>query len=151
MTPQQFKQLLAHHKEEVEHTIWRTLPVKIGTTAQYHFRDNFQKSGFVDEGVEPWKRSKRQDNPKHPDRAYKTLLSRRNRLYGSIQKRTEPAKAIVYTEVPYAQAHNEGTTTAGRKHNVRIPKRQFMGESKQLNRKCMDIINSELQKILNNP
>ena len=150
MTPERFHRLLTSTKHAIAHQIKRTIQVKLATTAQHHFRDNFQKSGFVDDGVKPWKRSKRQDDPKHPDRAYKTLLSRRDHLYKSISKKTEPAKAIVYTEVPYAKAHNEGTSTAGRKHNVRIPKRQFMGESKQLNSKFKKVIVDELEKILNN-
>lgn len=149
MTPQEFKDIIRKNKEQLKRAISRTIPVKVATTAQHHFRDNFRKSGF-DGGMRPWQRSKRQNDPKHPDRNYKTLMSRRERLYRSISKKTEPAKAIVYTEVPYAKAHNEGTNNAGRNHNVHIPKRQFMGESRTLHQKCLDVINQELQKILNN-
>lgn len=149
MTPEQFKQVLQSNKEDIQRAIKRTIPVKVATTAQHHFRDNFQHSGFVDEGLKPWKRSKRQDDPKNPDRAYKTLHSRRDHLYKSVKKRTEPGKAIIYTDVPYAKAHNEGTNTAGRKHNVRIPKRQFMGKSKKLDEKCLQVIRDEFDSILN--
>ena len=149
MTPDEFKRLLAKQRDALTHAIVRTIPVKAATVAVHHFRDNFRASGFVDDSLKQWTRSKRQDDPKHPDRSYKTLLSRRNYLYKSISKRIEPAKAIVYTDVPYAAAHNEGTTNAGRSHNVRIPKRQFMGKSKQLDKKCLKLIDEELKKILN--
>ncbi len=149
MTPEEFEKHLRQHKEQLSRLITRTLPVKAGTEAVNHFRDNFRKEGFVDDTFQAWKPSKRKSNPKHPDQAYNTLMSRRNYLYKSISKRIEPAKAIVYTNVPYAAAHNEGTTNAGRSHNVRIPKRQFMGKSKQLDKKCLKLID-ELKKILNN-
>ena len=38
-------------------------------------------------------------------------------------------------DLPYAAAQNYGTTTAGRNNNVTIPKRQFMGESYELNKR----------------
>lgn len=149
MTPKQFESLLKEQKQAIAHAIKRTIPVKLATAAQHHFRDNFQQSGFVDEGIKPWKRSKRQDDPKHPDRAYKTLLSRRDHLYMSIDKRIKPGVAIIYSNVPYAAAHNEGTRNAGRSHRVVLPKRQFIGPSKTLDEKARKIIDTEIKRILN--
>ncbi len=150
MTPDQFKILLKKHQNEVKRAIERTIPVKAGNEAVMHFRDNFRKEGFVDESLQKWKPSKRKSDPKHPDRAYNTLMSRRNNLYKSIKKRVAPAKVIISTDVPYAAAHNEGTNNAGRSHKVKIPKRQFMGPSKQLDKKVKKIIDEELTRILNN-
>ena len=58
----------------------------------------------------------------------------------SVKKRTKPGVAIIYSDVPYAAAHNEGTNNAGRGHKTRIPKRQFIGESRTLNKKAKKII-----------
>ncbi len=148
MTPDEFKRLLAKQRNALTHAIVRTIPVKAGTEAVNHFRDNFRKEGFVDDTLRAWKPSKRKSNPKHPDQAYNTLMSRRNNLYKSIRKETAPGKVTVYTNVPYAAAHNEGTDRAGKNHRVRIPKRQFMGHSKQLDNKVRRMIDAEVRKII---
>ena len=148
MTPLQFELQLRRNKEALGRLITRTLPVKAGTIAVQHFRDNFRQEGFVDSSLQPWKPAKRKSDPKNPDNAYKTLLSRRNNLYKSIQKKVAPGVATVYTDVPYAAAHNEGTNRAGRNHRVRIPKRQFIGRSKQLEDKVRDMIDREVRKVI---
>ena len=87
-----------------------------------------------------------QKQPKQPDYAYKTLLSRRQNLYKSIRKQPGKGKVTIYTNVPYATAHNEGTNNAGRNHRVRIPKWQFIGPSKRLNDKVRKMIDDEIRK-----
>ena len=149
MTPEQFKKLLKTKQKQINQAYNRTLPVKVGTEAVKFVRENFRQEGFVDSKLEKWKPAKRKSDPKHPDRAYGTLLSRRNHLYKSVNKRASPGKAVVYTYVPYAAAHNEGTNNAGRGRKTRIPKRQFIGESKVLNERAKGVISTELKKILN--
>lgn len=150
MTPEQYFQRIKAQKEQLRHLYGRVLPVKIGNEAVHFTRDNFRKEGFVDDNLVPWRPSKRKSAPKHPDRAYNTLMSRRNNLYKSIQKRTQPGVAIIYTNVPYAAAHNEGTRNAGRGHKVVLPKRQFIGPSKTFDAKAKQIIEDELKRVLNN-
>lgn len=150
MTPEEFKRLLQRKKQELTRAYTQTLPVKVGTEAVHFVRDNFKQEGFVDKKLEPWTPSKRKSNPKHPDRSYKTLSSRRRNLYMSIKKRTKPGEAIIYTDVPYAAAHNEGTNNAGRGRKTKIPKRQFIGDSHTLNKKVIKVIEDELKKILKN-
>lgn len=149
MTPEQFSQLLGKQREALKHAFARTLPVKIGNEAVNFARDNFRKEGFMDGSLKPWPPAKRKSNPKHPDRAYATLSSRRMHLYKSIQKRTQPGVAIIYSSVPYATAHNDGTRNAGRSHRVVLPKRQFIGPSKTLDEKARKIIDTEIKRILN--
>ena len=149
MTPEQFSKLLGQQQEELKRAFARTLPVKIGNEAVNFARDNFRKEGFMDGSLKPWAPSKRKSDPKHPDRAYATLSSRRMHLYKSIQKRTQPGVAIIYSSVPYAAAHNEGTRNAGRSHRVVLLKRQFIGPSKTLDEKARKIIDTELKRILN--
>ena len=66
----------------------------------------------------------------------------------SIKKLTKPGEAIIYTDVPYAAAHNEGTNNAGRNRKTKIPKRQFIGDSNTLNKKVIKVIEDELKRIL---
>ena len=137
MTPQQFSRLLKANQEAVKRLISRVLPVKAGRMAKDHFSENFKKGGFVDGGLHPWKPSKRIGKAKGAAGQYKTLLSGRNHLYSSIK----------YTP-GNAKVHNEGLR-AGRGKGFKMPKRQFMGESKELNRKVLRLIEDEIKKILN--
>ena len=149
MTSEQFLQHIKSQQEQLKRAFARTLPVKIGTEAVNFARDNFRQEGFMDGSLKPWTPAKRKSDPKHPDRAYATLSSRRMHLYKSIHKRTQPGVAIIYTNVPYAAAHNEGTRNAGRSHRVVLPKRQFLGPSKTFDEKARQIIEDELKRILN--
>lgn len=148
MTPEQFKGLLQSQRKELKQAFARTLPVKIGTAAQNFACDNFRRQGFLDGSLQAWTPSKRRSDPKNPDRAYGTLLSRRRALYMSIKHRVQPGVAIVYSNVPYAAAHNEGTSNAGRGHRTRLPKRQFLGASKTFAAQAMQIIDKEISRIL---
>ena len=148
MTPKQFEKQIERHAQQLAQAFQRRIPVKVAVAAEHHFRDNFRKGGFVNGGLHRWKPSKRRSNPKHPDRAYGTLMSRRDHLYSSVRHSTRPYTAVVSTDVPYAQAHNEGTNNAGRGHRTRIPKRQFMGDSKELTEQVKKIVTDEVDKIL---
>lgn len=147
MTPEQFKNLLKTKQNELKQAYARTLPIKVGTEAVNFFRDNIRKEGFVDSKLEKWKPAKRKSNPRHPDRAYGTLLSRRSVLYRSINKRTSPGKVTIYSDVPYARVHNEGLR-AGRGKGFTMPRRQFIGESRELTQKITKLIESEIGRIL---
>ena len=99
MTPQQFFKQLQAQREELKRAIARTLPVMIGNEAVNFARDNFRKEGFMDGSLKPWTPAKRKSDPKHPDRAYATLSSRRMHLYKTptIQNETEYS-----TDIPNA-------------------------------------------------
>lgn len=148
MTPDQFKQRLQLQRKELKQAFARTLPVKVGAAAEAFARDNFRRQGFLDSSLKSWTPAKRRSDPKNPDRAYGTLLSRRRALYMSIKHRVQPGVAIVYSNVPYAAAHNEGTNNAGRGHRTRLPKRQFIGASKTFAAQALKIIETELSRIL---
>lgn len=109
---------------------------------------------------------------------YKTLLSSRNRLYNSITNQPRLGESYIYTDVEYASIHNEGGfinrparsqvlhfNRKGRfsKNNSRakyaqkvnigptrinMPKRQFIGQSKELDTKIENLINNEIKTIL---
>lgn len=148
MTPEQFAQLLKRHSAEIHKLMHRTLPVKIGRMAKDHFQENFRKGGFVNNGLKKWKPAKRIGKEKGAKGSYKTLLSSRNHLYDSIQYTPGDAKVTIHNDVIYARVHNEGLK-AGRGKGFTMPKRQFIGESKELNDAIKDKITDELKNILN--
>lgn len=109
---------------------------------------------------------------------YKTLLSSRNHLFNSIAYIPGPGMVKIINPVEYAAAHNEGATfvvkprkqvihfnAKGRfnkdnkrakyaqkvnvgAHSVTIPKRQFIGESRELNDKLVKLTEDEIRKII---
>lgn len=147
MTPEQFKNLLKTKQNELKRALERTIPVKVGREAKNHFQDNFLKGGFVDKGLHPWPRSKREGTAKGAKGSYKTLLSGRNHLFSSISYRAEPGRVTLTNDVPYARVHNDGLR-AGRGKGFTMPRRQFMGESHELTQKITKLIESEIGRIL---
>ena len=147
MTPEAFNRLLQQREKELKRALERTIPVKVGREAKNHFQENFLKGGFVDNGLHPWPRSKRQGTSKGAKGSYKTLLSGRNHLYSSISYRAEPYRVTLTNDVPYARVHNEGLR-AGRGKGFTMPRRQFMGESPELHRVLREKIEKHLNKII---
>ena len=147
MTPEEFERKIKENAGQIKRAIDRTIPVKAGRAAKDHFQENFKKSGFVNNGLHPWTRSKRIGTAKDSAGSYGTLLSGRNHLYSSINYKPERGKVTIINEVPYARVHNEGLR-AGRGKGFKMPKRQFIGESKELNDKVKEIIETEIGKIL---
>jgi phage gpG-like protein len=164
MTGDEFVRRLQQAQTEIENCINNVLPVKIGALAKAHFQENFIKGGFVNNGLQPWDRAKRllkgatrrrMKNGKLSKRArvlagnkYKTLLSDKNHLFSSIYYTQGRASVRIYNPVTYAAVHNEGLR-AGRGKGFIMPKRQFIGESAELNKKMQQTIENELTKIIN--
>lgn len=147
MTPQDFERYIQRHGRQIVRLMHRELPVKAGALARSHFRENFRRGGFVDDTLKPWKPAKRIGRAKGAAGTYKTLLSARNHLYSSINYTTAPFRTTVYTNVHYADVHNEGLR-AGRGRGFRMPQRQFIGPSRALDRKVFKLIEKEINKKL---
>lgn len=187
MDVNQFLNLLQQKAAEINNMVMRTMPIKVGAIAKAHFQDNFRKGGFINNGLHPWKPSKRLGaKGKAARNKYKTLLSSRNHLFSSIRYEPGAGQVKIINDVPYARIHNEGgsigipartATLAFRRiksgknkgrtrfsqnnekahfaqkasigaHTIKIPKRQFIGESKELNDKIEAKMTEELTKIL---
>ena len=181
--------------EDVKKLVLDQLPRKVGVIATNHFKDNFRKSGFVNGGVRPWQKTKRQmSNLAGANSRWGPLTSSRNHLMSSIESHPGVGEVSIVNPVPYASIHNEGgnitthpTVTpqmrkfawamayslAGnkplakdipaeaqkwkglaltKKKNItihaNIPKRQFMGDSLELNKKIETTIEKELSKLI---
>jgi phage gpG-like protein len=108
-----------------------------GVIAVNHFTKSFSDGGFTDETIERWKPRKRAERGKS-----RAVLVKSGRLRRSLRSRRLGNLAIkIMTDVPYARVHNNG--------EGRMPKRQFIGYSGQLNRKLMAFIDKNIKKQFN--
>ena len=149
MTPDEHVKHLLKTSKEVQSLFNSELPTIVGVEGVNFFTESFQNEGFTDEVLEPWPDVKRRTNPTRPDRAAATrkiLTGETGDLGRSIDFTPSPGEVAIKSDKEYAAAHNEGTTTAGRNHNVTIPKRQFIGESKAFDKIVKDITEDRLKR-----
>ena len=144
MTPDEFKRHFAGIKIQLDKAIQRELPIKIGNKAVKMFKQNFVNEGYFGE---KWKDVRRRTNPpKHshrPDNAHRKILTGTGALGRKIKLKIEPATALVYSPLDYAEIHNEG----GRTRHAVIPKRQFMGAHQDIKKMAVDTINGTMNDI----
>ena len=95
---------------ELDTLMRRNLPVIAGRMAKDHFQDNFRKGGFVNNGLEKWKPTRRQGVAAGAAGKYGPLLSSRDNLYRSLVYRPSVRKVTISTPVSYAAVHNDGGT-----------------------------------------
>jgi phage gpG-like protein len=152
MTPEFFIKQIKGKEREIKQLVNRTLPIKAGAIAKEHFRKNFLDGGFTDDGLKKWKPAKRlSQGGKSAAGNRPTLLSERDMLYNDIKAVPGNAEVKISTTSQtqdYAQVHNEGLRS-GRGKGFQMPKRKFIGESKELNEKIKNLIEDEVGKIFN--
>lgn len=141
----------SHHLKGIEAALQRQLerdlPKKLGNLAVRMFKENFQKESFFGRA---WKEVKRRlQGVKGAAGKRKILTGPTGNLGRSIQSIPRDGSVTVESDLPYSSAHNEGTTNAGRSHNVRIPQRRFIGESPELTAAIEKKITEEISKALN--
>lgn len=98
-------------RQALHDAVSRVLPVKIGRRATDHIKENFRLGGYIDDGLHPWPKTRRQMSGSPAAVAqYGPLQSGRNYLSGSIRYVPGDAQVTIGTSVPYAAVHNEGAT-----------------------------------------
>ncbi len=154
-------------------------PEAIGVIAVNHFKQNFERQGFVDDVKTPWQ-ARKKDKGKDKGRA---ILRKSGRLANSLRvTRANTEEVAIGTDVPYARIHNEGGEikqaarselfirnrykrgvkkgkfAKGKKKGrgftytdrvIRMPKRQFLGNSKNLNYKIDNWYKVNISNALN--
>ena len=110
MTLKDLKRYLQLKGDKIEQLIRIQMPVIAGQTAVSHFKSNFRQGGFINDGLQSWPKAKREGKDKSAGSNYKTLLSGRNHLYGSISYIPGDSSVLIKNDVPYASIHNEGGT-----------------------------------------
>ncbi len=111
--------------------------VDVGNTAKVFFVESFRKQGFDDKNVQKWKPRKVADK-----RAGRAILVKTGDLRRSIIRNPANRAALtvkISTDLVYAARHNNGLKN--------MPKRQFMGDSYNLNKKVKAVIVKRLDKV----
>lgn len=58
MDIKEFSNQIKAKRKELDELMKRKMPVLAGRMAKDHYQDNFRKSGFVNNGLHPWKKAK---------------------------------------------------------------------------------------------
>lgn len=158
MTPEQFKNEIDRLQNEFKDLFDKYGPTIAGKTAVSYFKKNFQNEAW---GRVRWREVKRRipgtaayksASRHHPARTTREILTGdTGDLARSIEIKTvSNGQVVIWTapsafdsKEPYGRVHNEGLR-AGRGKGFIMPKRQFMGESEELN----TLIISELERKL---
>jgi phage gpG-like protein len=149
---------------------FKRLPDVAGVAYQNFVLDNFQDEAW--EG-KAWQPRQQLNGKKKQKQSRRALLVKTGRLRRSIRYRVETRAGrkvvIIYSDVPYAQAHNEGLkvdvqarikahtrrTARGkvqvqahtRKQTINLPERRFMGHSNSFNQKLEQYITKSLKRL----
>lgn len=103
------KQVLQPMQKDLDTLFRRELPIIVGNMARRHFQENFRQGGFVDKGLTPWPKTKRQrSGGKSADAQHGPLMSQRQYLFSEVRYIPGDYRVKVLNEVPYAPIHNWG-------------------------------------------
>lgn len=111
---------------------------EMGNEAKNHFVKSFRDGGFTDKNLQKWK-PRKDRGARSQGRA---VLVKSGNMRRSIIRRPvnkSNLSVVISTDVPYSAVHNFGLR-AGRGKGFIMPKRQFIGDSYQLNEKVKKII-----------
>lgn len=161
VTPEQFRKEIGRLKNEFKDLFDKYGPTIAGKTAVSYFKKNFQNEAW---GRVKWTEVQRRTpgtalyksaSKHHPARTSRKILSGDTGDLGrSIEvKAVSKGQVVVWTspaafgsKEPYGRVHNEGLR-AGRGKGFIMPKRQFMGESDELNALIISEIERKLKQI----
>ena len=119
------------------------VPLKLANEVQNHFLIGFRRGGGqTDKSIGGWPKRKTSRNVRERKRSKgRALLVRSGKMRADIKKRKVSfSKVIVGTRsIPYAGFINDGTS--------KMPQREFIGDSKILEKKIQNKINKEVMKI----
>jgi phage gpG-like protein len=124
--------------------IFKKMPDWAGREAVNFYKESFTRQAYIDNKVSNW--AKRAGKQPKKSRA---ILVQSGALRRSLRYKISGSRIVVFTDVPYAQVHNEGLqvtgtqsvgafqrkSRSGKKHPVRVhsrtrnfkmPQRQFM-------------------------
>lgn len=116
------------------------LPKLVASDIRNYFVNSFKRQGF---DGQKWQDVKRHQKEKQTAKDKKPILIQTGRLRRSVNesiRKTSWEEIVLGIDTPYAKYQNEGTD--------RIPKRQFMGDSKELKTIIHNRIEKEIKKII---
>lgn len=137
----QAKKIRAHQRIIVKEL--RVFITIMGREAVKHYKKSFRNQGFTDRSLRSW-RGRR--NNFEPDRA---TLTKTGDLKRSIRVIKKTLKSVtVGSDKPYAEIHNDGLMgKAWGRHAFKMPKRQFIGPSRQLSYRLERILKRRIKRV----
>jgi len=121
----------------------RKIPLRLANIIQRHFLDGFRRGGgSTDASIGGWKPRKTSRSARERKRSTgRALLVRSGKMRADVKKKKISFNNITVgtSSIPYAGYINEGTP--------RMPKREFIGDSRILEKKIENKIESELNNI----
>lgn len=118
--------------------------VEISNMAKNHYVQSFRDGGFTDENKEVWKPRKQEDKK----RAGRATLVDSGELRRSVVVKNinlQQLKVVIGSDLPYAAIHNYGLNgKAWGKYPFKMPQRQFIGKSEQVDKKAVKIIEKRI-------
>lgn len=163
MTGEEFTRQLHQFANEIQDFADNVFPYLAGDISVNHFKENFDKEGFVNGGLQPWEDVKRRDKDSpwygfepannggfSPTRATDPILKNTNELFDAIEYDVRGAGEVaIVNDKPYAAIHNEGGTAyIFGKTPFEMPQRKFIGYSLELDEKLVDMLVEELDRII---
>jgi len=153
------------------------IQTRIGVESVNHFKESFENQGFTDSSLEKWDEVERRKpespwygfkykgtakNPRKKQRksglytnyspaatSRQILSGETDNLMNGIRWTKRGRNVYVTANTKYAQLINEGgAMRVFGKHSATMPKRQFMGRSKVLNKKIEVKIMKDLKRIM---
>ena len=121
----------------------REVPIIIANNSKNHFLMGFRRGGGMTDGsLSGWARRKKQDKR----RGNRALLVLSGQLRNDLDIRKTTINEIVLgtEDTIYASVHNNGEK-AGRGAGFQMPKREFLGDSRKLDRKNGKLILKKLK------
>lgn len=138
------KKIIAH-RIAVELTL-KSLKDEVKDMAISHFKKSFDLEAFNDQPLKKWKPLKRRRPQPYSNNK---ILTKTGKLKNSLRARSYVGSRVwwvnLYSNVDYANVHNEGLRS-GRGRGFKMPKRQFMGDSKILDKKIQTRIDNRIKK-----
>jgi phage gpG-like protein len=125
--------------------------------AEQHFKKSFKDGGFTDNVLERWQPRRNQiftgiarGKRNHPN-TKPTLVGKKVLMNSIKKKRINNKKRILSSDLPYSAIHNEGLMgRAWGKYSFKMPKRKYMGNSSNLEKRTEAKIIAKVNTALKN-
>lgn len=122
----------------------QTMPRVVASEARNHFLEGFRKGGGqTDNSRSGWQPRKPARTPREAQRSQgRAILVKSGNMRDDIKARTVSFRKVTINtiHIPYAIFHNRG--------DKNLPQREFIGDSKVLERKIERIVDQQLDRIL---
>jgi len=126
----------------------KDLPIKLANDTKNYFLSSWKKQGF---DGQTWKEPLRKSIKGGGSKNKSAILVQSGRLRRDVSNSLKQAnwdKIIFKVDNPYAAIHNFGLMgKAFGKHSFKMPQRQFIGDTKELRNKQLELIKRSIGSI----